>query len=149
MSYPRPRELRLIAAVSAVMLAGVALLGLVLEVPLAEARLRPALGFVALLWGLHVVLVALRFRGDQQLLPAAGALAGIGMLLVTRLVPQLSARQLLWMGVGSVALVASAALPWSTALLRRYKYSAAVAGLALVALTLVFGMDPNQSGARL
>ncbi|MDQ3701929.1 MAG: FtsW/RodA/SpoVE family cell cycle protein, partial [Chloroflexota bacterium] len=96
-----------------------------------------------------LVLLARRFRGSQVLLPLTGALTGTGMLLITRLAPPLSTRQLIWAAAGCVVLLVVAVGPWEARLLERYKYTAAAGAIALVALTLVFGIDPNGSGMRL
>jgi cell division protein FtsW (lipid II flippase) len=111
--------------------------------------LRPIYGIAGLLLACHVVLVLAGFRGDQVLLPAAGALAGIGLVLVTRLVPALGPRQFMWAALGAAVMLAAATGPWEVRLLERYKYSAAAAGIVLVGLTLVFGIDPNRSGMRI
>ena len=145
----RWRELLLLAAAVAPALCAAALLAVVWERPLLDPRFRPIYGFAGLLLACHVVLVLAGFRGDQVLLPAAGALAGIGLVLVTRLVPALGPRQFMWAALGAAVMLAAATGPWEVRLLERYKYSAAAAGIVLVGLTLVFGIDPNRSGMRL
>lgn len=156
LGYGRPRlqrrrwrELMLLFVAAAPCLSGVVLLSVVWERGLRDPRFHPVYGLVGLLALCHLVLVICRFQGDQVLLPLAGALAGLGMLLVIRLVPTLGPRQLMWAAVGSVVMLAVAVGPWEVRLLERYKYTSAVAGIMLVALTLLFGVDPNGSGARL
>jgi len=127
----------------------VLVLSFIWERPLDDARFRPIYGLVAVLLLAHTTLGVSRSRGDQLLLPLAAALAGLGLLLVTRLVPDLGPRQFMWALIGSVVMCAAAVGPWDVRLLERYKYSAAAAGMLLVALTLVLGVDPNGSGARL
>ena len=148
---PRPRwtESVLVLLAAAVCLCGLVLLSVVWERPLGDARFRPLFSYAALLLVCHLALVAGGFRGDQVLLPLAGTLAGIGLLLVTRLVPVLAMRQFTWLAIGSAVMLVVALGPWETRLLERYKYTCAAAGMILVALTLVFGIDPNGSGARL
>ena len=130
-------------------LAGVAVLSLVWERPLTDPRFRPIYGLLLVLLLGHVVLSVCRCRGDQLLLPLVAALAGIGLVLVTRLVPALGPRQFMWALIGCSVMVVAAVGPWEVRLLERYKYTAAAAGIMLVALTLVLGVDPNGSGARL
>lgn len=145
----RWRELGLTILAAAPSLCGVAVLSLVLERPLLDARFHPVYGFVAVLLVGHICLSACRSRADQLILPLAGGLVGIGMLLVIRLVPILGPRQLMWVAIGTGGMLVAAAGPWEVRLLQRYKYTSAAAGMALVALTLAFGIDPNNSGSRL
>lgn len=145
----RWRELGLVLVVLVPLLSGTVLLSAVWGRSLADPRFWPLYGFSALLPLCHFVLLARGFRGSQVLLPLVGSLAGIGLLLITRLAPALSARQLIWALSGCVVMLAVAVGPWETRLLERYKYTYAAAGIALVALTLVFGIDPNGSGMRL
>lgn len=105
--------------------------------------------FGAVLLAVHVVLSARLGGADQALLPIVGTLAALGLMAVLRLEPSLAARQALWVVIGALSLlVAALALPradW----LARYRYTWLVAGLVVLAATLVFGVDPNQSGTRL
>src|SRR6185503_15946351 len=84
------------------------LLPIVLLVPLGFAITHIAVSCVALFAAAHFVLVLFGHRGDQLLLPAVGALGGIGMIMLNRL-PQdlagtsgfglelgMAATQLLW-----------------------------------------------------
>ncbi len=130
-------------------LVGVAVLSSVWERSLLDQRFWPAYGFVIAFVACHLVLVVAGTRSSQLLLPLVACLAGIGMVLVTRLVPALAPRQLLWIVLGlSVAMTVTVG-PWETYLLARFKYSIAAGGIVLVALTLVAGTDPNGSGDRL
>ena len=142
-------ELLLLLVGLAPSLGGAVLLSAVWERPQDDPRFWPVYGLTALFLISHLVLVAARVRGDQLLLPLVATLTGIGLLLLTRLAPALAPRQLLWAVVGNVAMLVIVAGPWGTRLLERYKYTYAAAGIALVALTLVFGVDPNGSGMRL
>jgi cell division protein FtsW (lipid II flippase) len=93
------------------------------------------------------------------ILPVVAALTGLGLIMIQRLELSLvrtypdfgyegiANKQVLWIAVGLVALwvtlIAARDLRW----LRRYKYTFALLGLALVAATFVFGTEVN--GARL
>ena len=118
-----------------------------------------AVGYVALFAAAHFVLVLFGHRGDQLMLPAVGALGGIGMIMLNRL-PQdlagtsgfglelgMAATQLLWFGVGLVAMLAIAIGLRDDGLLRHYKYSWAAVGIFLLVATLLIGYEVN--GARL
>ncbi|MBA2264976.1 MAG: FtsW/RodA/SpoVE family cell cycle protein [Chloroflexi bacterium] len=118
-----------------------------------------AVGYVLLFAGAHLLLVVLGHRGDQLILPAVGAMGGVGMIMLNRL-PQdlagtsafglelgMAATQLLWFGVGIIAMLAIAVGLRDDGILRHYKYSWAAVGIALLAATLVLGYEVN--GARL
>jgi len=118
-----------------------------------------ALGYVALFVGAHLMLVLSGHRGDQLILPAVGAMGGIGLIMLNRL-PQdlagtsafglelgMAATQLLWFGVGIVAMLIIAIGLRDHGILRHYKYSWAAVGVLLLGATLVFGYEVN--GARL
>jgi cell division protein FtsW (lipid II flippase) len=102
----------------------------------------------------HVAFVVAGRRTDQVLLPTMGLLGGIGLLLMIRLPQDLSGRlgglaqtQLLWLVIGlTIAAVLGVAVR-NDVWLRRYKYTWAAVGVALLLLTFVFGRDIN--GARL
>jgi cell division protein FtsW (lipid II flippase) len=98
-------------------------------------------------------------RTDQVLLPAVGMLGGLGLLVMIRL-PQdlvtqdlgslelgLAELQTLWLCIGLAIAGFLAVAVRSDAWLRMYKYTWALAGLSLLVLTFVFGVD--QGGARL
>jgi cell division protein FtsW (lipid II flippase) len=172
----RPRlrkvELGLLAVVASALVVGGASLGATerwLQAQAAGEKL-PAFGFappdprglgaylVALL-AVHVAFVLAGRRTDQVLLPAVGMLGGIGLLLMQRL-PQnlvtqsigpldlgLGQLQLLWLLISLTVAALLALLVRSDRWLRTYKYTWAAAGIALLAMTFVFGTDVN--GARL
>ena len=102
----------------------------------------------------HVALVLSGRRTDEVLLPTVGMLGGIGLLLMERL-PQtlvtgfggLGRAQLVWLVLSLVALTGAAVAVRSDAWLRRYKYTWAAAGVALLLLVFIFGRDVN--GQRL
>jgi cell division protein FtsW (lipid II flippase) len=118
-----------------------------------------AIGYVVLFVGAHIVLVAAGHRGDQLLLPAVGAMGAVGLVMLNRL-PQdlagtrgfglelgMAATQLLWFGVGIVAMLAIAIGLRDHGILRHYKYSWAAIGILLLGATLFLGYEVN--GARL
>src|SRR5918998_6613355 len=109
--------------------------------------------------GAHFLLVAFGHRGDQLILPAVGAMGGLGIVMLNRL-PQdlagtsalgielgMAATQVLWFGVGIVAMIAIAVGLRDDGILRHYKYSWAAIGILLLAATLILGYEVN--GARL
>ena len=101
----------------------------------------PILGLIAVLLFVNMLFSFFFPKADQILLPLVGLMSGIGVLMATRLGPDvgdpnLGARQLLWvligllMGIG--VLFGLRNMNW----LRRYKYTWAALGIILVGLTL-------------
>jgi peptidoglycan glycosyltransferase len=91
----------------------------------------------------HLVLWRLLPRRDPYLLPVVMLLAGWGLTLVARLAPAFAVRQVIWLVVATTAMLAVGALPPDLRILRRYRYTWLLAGLALLATTLVLGTNPS------
>jgi len=104
-------------------------------------------GLLACFVGAHVGARFLARGADPTLLPIAFLLSGIGLAVITRLDPELAASQVLWVLGGVVALVAVLAAVPSIERLARYKYTVALAGLVLLVLPAVVGVEVN--GAKL
>lgn len=99
---------------------------------------------------LHIAFSCLQRPPDQLLLPLAGLLTGLGLLMALRLGGDwLLRRQLLWAVLGTVVLGAIVFVPQVPVLLKRYHYSWAFFGLALVILTIPFGYGPGPGAPRL
>jgi len=86
---------------------------------------------------------------DPYLLPLAYLLSGWGLALIWRLSPGFGLRQTVWLGVSTAAMLGIIWLPGDLRWLRRYRYTWFVLGLALTALTLVIGVNPEGFGAEL
>ncbi len=95
----------------------------------------------------HVGLRLVAPRASSQVYAAALLLAAVGLAFVTRLAPQVARDQVNWIALGTGVMVASAAMARHYRQLRSYKYTAALAGLALLVATGLFGTTIN--GARL
>lgn len=109
----------------------------------------PVLVVAIALGATHVWLLWRCRHSDQLLLPLATALVGLGLAVVWRVQPSLLPRQAGWVIVGLGAMCFTVSFPRGAEWLKRYKYTWALIGLGLVAATLVLGVDPNNSGARL
>ena len=158
---PRPRwvELRLLLLVAAALAVGSISLNATVN---GEFRLYDVQGIVIYVAGLlvaHLAQVLAGRRTDQILLPTAGMLGGISLLLMERL-PQdlvtqsffgttltLAEVQLLWLLIALGIATTIGIVVRSDSWLRRYKYTWAAAGVALLLLTFVFGTEVN--GQRL
>lgn len=86
---------------------------------------------------------------DPVLLPVGMLLAGWGVLLVWRLLPDFGLRQLGWLVLSTLLLVAVVRIGPDLRWLRQYRYLWLASGLLLTALTLVFGTHPSASEPRL
>lgn len=97
------------------------------------------------------------FRGDQVIFPVVVAISGLGLLVLQRLSPDLEARdpdfagmaerQLIYLAAGLFLLLGMITFVKRLNWLRRYKYTWALGGLALMIVTMIFGVEIN--GARL
>ena len=99
--------------------------------------------------GVHVVVrVALR-RADPVLLPVTGLLTGLGLTFIHRVAPDDARRQLLWVAVGLIALVAVVLLVRDHRRLERYPYLFGLAAIGLLLLPSVPGLGERVNGVRL
>lgn len=130
-------------------LAGAVQLSLALHGQLFLQELLPPLELAICLGGVHLFLRRRMPERDPLLLPITGFLSGLGLLLVRRLAPFFLPRQLLWFVLSTAVLIVCALLPDDLRWLRRYRYTWLSLGLFLLALTLVFGVNPAGEGVRL
>jgi len=86
---------------------------------------------------------------DPLLLPTAALLTGWGLLLIGRLAINFLLRQAVWLLISTVALLVVVRLSHDLRWLRRFRYTWLFGGLALLAATLVFGVNPSGYGQRL
>ncbi|MCL4458545.1 MAG: FtsW/RodA/SpoVE family cell cycle protein [Chloroflexi bacterium] len=105
--------------------------------------------FVGLFLGLWIWLTLRCFHGDQLLLPIVAMLCALGLTIVSRLEPNLLLKQVIWIASGIGIMSGVIAFPRDLLWLKRYKYTWAILGLFLVALTLLLGTDPSHTGTRL
>jgi peptidoglycan glycosyltransferase len=97
----------------------------------------------------HVLLSRHLPDRDPLLLPAAALLTGLGLLLIQRLAVNFLLRQAIWLVISSGALAAIVHLSRDLRWLRRFRYTWLFGGLALLAATLFFGVNPSGYGPRL
>ena len=142
-------ELALLLVALAFSGCGLVLLSLVEQGALVDRYLYPwfVLAILAVInWG---VLTWTRPMRDPLLLPLVVLLAGWGMVQVARLQEIYVARQAIWVGLGMVAMLLVAALPYRWQWLSRYRYLGLLSGLALLLLTLIWGVHPLGGTDRL
>lgn len=97
----------------------------------------------------HLVIRTFRPTRDPFLLPAFALLAGWGLLLQDRLAPNFLGRQTLWFALATVGMLVVVVGPRTLQPLMRYRYVLVLGGLMLLAITLIFGVNPSGSGAAL
>ena len=111
---------------------------------------------MGMLYGAHFFLKRRRPLSDQMLLPIAGMLIAIGLLVIWRLDPTkatlhqdaIAWKQVWWATVGIVVLIGFASLR-NLDFLRRHPYTFAFLGVALVAATAIFARPLGPDGAKI
>jgi len=125
-------------------------LSLVEEGELLAGWFVPVMVLAAFAGGCYWVLRRYMPTHDRLLLPLVSLLSGLGLALVARLAPPVFlTRQVGWLAISAVALIGVGLVPRDLRWLRRYRYTWLLAGMAVLALTLVFGVNPSGTGARL
>ncbi|MGH2538731.1 MAG: FtsW/RodA/SpoVE family cell cycle protein [Candidatus Promineifilaceae bacterium] len=99
--------------------------------------------------GLFLSLRRWRPAHDPYLVPLLALLTGWGLVVIGRLAPNFLWRQVVWFGLGCGVIGLLALLPTDLRFLHRYRYSWLLLGLALLAATLVLGVNPSGQGAQL
>ncbi len=105
--------------------------------------------FIASFAVAHVLLNRHLPQRDPFLLPTAALLTGWGLLLIGRLAVNFLLRQMAWLPIAVAAFLAPALLGRGLRWLRRFRYTWLFGGLALLAATLIFGVNPSGYGPRL
>ena len=102
----------------------------------------PVLGLIVALLLVNLLMSIFFPKADQLLLPLAGLMSGIGVLMALRLGPAvgdkiLGTRQLIWVILGLVVCMITVFGLRNMNWLKRFKYTWALLGIFLVALTIV------------
>lgn len=147
---PRWRELGLMLLPPILLAVGMGTIDLAQEGQWQGASIRLPIAALLALWATSLILARFAPSADQMLLPLIASLMSISLVLIHVLRPQLLDRQLLWIALAWGVSMASVLVPIDVRrLLRRYRYTWATLGLALVALTFLFGRYPGGPGPRL
>ena len=151
-------ELGLLALALALAVGAYALVGLNVTGALPANIAGYGAGMTALAVALHLVLRLRAPYADPVILPATIALNGIGLAMIYRIDLAQAARddptafanrQLAWTALGVVMAGVVLVVLRDHRTLRRYTYTAMVAGLVLVVLPLVPGLGATINGARI
>jgi cell division protein FtsW (lipid II flippase) len=102
----------------------------------------PILGLIVALFAVNVITSLFFPKADQILLPLVGLMSGIGVMMATRLGPDigdpnLGTRQLVWVIIGLAVFLFTLFALRKMGWLRNYKYVWAALGIFLVAITLI------------
>ena len=132
-------------------LAGAFLLVNAVILSLAARSLEPLAVFAA--WGLsvyvgHRLLERDMPQRDPFLFPIAMLLTGWGLLMIERLAPNFTWRQVMWLYVSLAVMLAVSRLPIHLRWLRRYRYTWLSGGLLLLLVTILLGVNPSGSGPK-
>jgi cell division protein FtsW (lipid II flippase) len=144
--HVRRREYGLLLAVGAFLAVGAWLLA-VNQPSLPASQTVQELAMLLALFALASLFLSWRLpQADQLLLPIVALLCATGTLSIRRLstdnrYADYASRQVLWIGVGILVLMATIVLVPRLDALRRYKYTAAVVGFLLILGTIRFGVD--------
>ena len=149
MAKHRRIELSLLPLPLALLALGLVLIGLTIPGALRPGQPWSATLVAVMLLASHFVLASRRPHADQVLLPVVAMLVSVGLIMVTRLAPELALRQAVWIALGLCLLTGIVVWLPNVTFLQSYKYTSAALGFLLVGATFFLGVDPNESGARL
>jgi cell division protein FtsW (lipid II flippase) len=144
----RWRELLLLLIGGAITLGGFALLSAVNYQHIVANDLRYPAYYVASTLLLSLWMGRFAPDADELILPVVALLTGVGMLIISRLQSDLGHKQLFWVLLGEAVAAVVLAIPRSVTILRLYKYTWAMIGIALILATIVGGTDINGSGYK-
>ena len=112
---------------------------------LSVATLGVPLGLLGAFAVAHIAIRFLAPGADPAILPIVFVLSGIGVTFVTRLAPDEAVGQVMWLFLGVVAMVATLAVVRSLDAFTRYKYTIGLAGLILLILPMILGVEIGGS----
>ncbi len=115
------------------------------NVAITVSSLAVPLGLFAAFAVSHIAVRFLAPGADPVILPIVLLLSGIGITFVTRLKPALAVNQVVWLFVGVVAMLATLYFVRNLDDLINYKFILAIAGIVLLILPMIFGVEKNGS----
>ncbi len=105
--------------------------------------------FLGLCLAAHLFLRARLPDADPYLLPLAATLAGFGLVEIYRIDPESARAQAQWFVAGLVVFMATIVFLRDHAVLERYRYTVAAAGIVLLLMPRVPGLGAQTNGAYL
>lgn len=97
----------------------------------------------------HIAVRKFAPGADPAILPLSFALSGIGIAFITRLAPDLAVRQVEWLFIGIVCMIAVMALVKDVDRVANYKYTLMLFGLLLLLSPMLPGIGRTISGSRI
>ena len=105
--------------------------------------------FLGLCLFAHLFIRARLPDADPYLFPLAATLAAVGLVVIYRIDPELAREQAQWFVIGLIVFVATIVFLRDHAVLERYRYTIAAAGIALLLMPRVPGLGEQVNGAFL
>ena len=112
---------------------------------LSASTLIVPIGLLVAFAAAHVAVRFLARGADPAILPIVFVLSGIGITFVTRLAPASASRQVVWLFLGVIALVATLAAARTLEKLARYKYTFGLIGVVCLLLPIFVGFESGGS----
>ena len=107
------------------------------------------LGIFAAFVVAHIAVRWLAPAADPAILPISFALSGIGIAFVTRIVPDLAVRQVIWLFAAVAVMVAVLALVRNLDKLANYKYTLMIVGILLLLSPMLPVIGEESGGGQL
>jgi cell division protein FtsW (lipid II flippase) len=145
----RTRELFGLIPVSLLVAAGFAAVLSTRSEDISDATLTYGAVFLGLCVVAHLFIRARLPDADPYLFPLAALLAACGLVLIYRIDPELARQQAQWFVIGLILFAATIIALRDFRVMERYRYTIALAGLALLLLPRVPGIGQQVNGAYL
>src|SRR5215213_11054216 len=145
----RNRELLALIPASLLVTAGFAAIFIQRSETLSNVSLTYGAIFLALCLAAHLVIRFTLPHADPYLFPLVAVLACFGLVVIYRIDDTLARDQAQWFVIGLIAFAATILLLRDFRVLERYRYTIALAGLALLLLPRVPGIGQQVNGAYL
>ncbi|HEX6023912.1 MAG TPA: FtsW/RodA/SpoVE family cell cycle protein [Solirubrobacter sp.] len=145
----RNRELLALIPASLLLTAGFAAIFIQRSEVLSDVSLTYGGIFLGLCFAGHLVIRFTLPHADPYLFPLVAVLACFGLVVIYRIDEELAREQAQWFVVGLIVFVATIVLLRDFRVLERYRYTIALAGLALLLLPRVPGIGQQVNGAYL
>lgn len=143
MTSARNRELFGLLPIALAVSAGFAAVLIARDAEVNDATLTYGAAFLVLCLIGHLFIRVRLPNADAYLYPVAAALAGVGIVMVYRIDPELAREQAQWFVLGLAAFAAATLLLRDLSVLERYRYTIAAGALLLLILPRVTGGVTN------
>ncbi|HEX8123514.1 MAG TPA: FtsW/RodA/SpoVE family cell cycle protein [Solirubrobacteraceae bacterium] len=145
----RNRELFALIPASLLITAGFAAVFVQRDDLLSNVSLTYGAVFLGLCFAAHMIIRFTLPYADPYLFPLAAVLASLGLVMIYRIDDELAREQAQWFVVGLVVFAATIVWLRDYSVLERYRYTIALAGIALLILPRVPGIGAQVNGAYL